>query len=84
MGRIISVVNEFSLLDFGIFCIILLVRREHAEAHWNRRDDLLYLVDVLDDAFWDEFIEVRKAICFLKQEKSTIIMEQVIEKAFGP
>jgi len=66
MARIISVVNEFSLFNFGIFCIIVLVRREHAEAHWNRGDDLLYLVDVLDDAFWAELIEVSEAICFLK------------------
>ena len=66
MSRIVSVVNEFSLLDFSIFCIVVSVRRQHAEALWNRCDDLLYLVDVFHDARWAELIKITEAICFLK------------------
>ena len=66
MSRITSIVNEFSLLNFRIFCIITSVGRQRAEAHRDCCDDLLHLIDIVDDALWAELIKVAETICFLK------------------
>ena len=79
VARVMTIVREFSAEDLAPGVIVNLVAAENAEFEGHGREHLLEFVHIFVEVSWTKLKQVRHAVAFLKEEKSRVLREQVVQ-----
>ena len=80
MGRVVAVVNEFSLLSLRELGVLQPVARQHTKSHRYGGDDPLNLPQIRENLLRAALVEVAQAVGALEEEECAVVLEKILQE----